>query len=315
MISTLELARICGVSQGTVDRALHGRAGVSPATRDRVLKEAAARGHRPHPAAREILTGRSPIVQAVLPAANNLFFMDLAERLASALAERGLRLQIAVVRDRETLVEALEDAAARRQRLSIVVPPEDGILLPEALVRDLPMAFLLAPCANPGVPFVGADEERTGRDGVAHLAARGHRRIAFLTSARRTHAVEARASGYRKEMKARKGAPHIFQSDDLAALPEWLREHRSTALFCHNDWLAARAILALQRRGVAIPGELSVLGIDDSPTLISLFPELSTLAYPVRETIQALLAVLDGKGGRTIPAPFRLVPRGTLAAV
>ncbi len=315
MISTLELARICGVSQGTVDRALHDRAGVSQATRARVLREAAARDYRPHPAAREILTGSNPVVQAVLPAANNLFFMDLAEQIGQALAGRGLRLQIALVRDRKALIETLEDAAARRQRLSIIIPPEDGIELPAGLVRDLPMVFLLAPCANPSVLFLSPDEERTGGSGVDYLARRGHRRIAFLSSPRLIQAVEARMRGYLKEMKSRNLTPDIFREGDLRSLPDWIAERKATALFCHNDWLAVQAIQALQKRAVRIPDDLSVLGVDASPTLASLFPNLTTLAYPVEALVASILSLLDGKNASLAHASCRIMSRGTVADI
>lgn len=67
MISSLQLAKLCGVSQGTVDRALHNRGRVSEQTRARILEAARAQGYVPNPAARELMTGRSTLVAAIAP--------------------------------------------------------------------------------------------------------------------------------------------------------------------------------------------------------------------------------------------------------
>src|ERR1700744_2609682 len=116
MISSLELARRCGVSQGTVDRALHDRPGVSAKTREKILRVARQHGYRPHPGVRELLTGESRTVGALVPVVNNIFFMDLFSELDQALKQKGLRLQLTPVEDQAAFLEALEDCAARRHR-------------------------------------------------------------------------------------------------------------------------------------------------------------------------------------------------------
>jgi len=68
MISSLELAELCGVSQGTVDRALHGRGGIAESTRAKILEAARLHGYAPNPAARELMTGQSSVCGAVIPA-------------------------------------------------------------------------------------------------------------------------------------------------------------------------------------------------------------------------------------------------------
>lgn len=153
MISTTALARLCQTSQGTVDRALHGRPGVSEATRDRILRAAAKHGHRPHPGMREMLSGRSDIVQAAFPSINNIFFMDLAAQLAVALREKGLSLQLSLVNDARELLALLEDAAARRHRAAVFIPPSDNIAVPPTLSRHLTLITLLNPCRGTNVRF------------------------------------------------------------------------------------------------------------------------------------------------------------------
>lgn len=306
MVSTLTLARLCGVSQGTVDRALHGRPGISGATRERILRAAARHGYRPHPAAREILDGRAHVVQAIFPTVNNLLFMDLMSILAEALERRNLRLQITLCRESADLLNALEDAAARRQTLALVIPPEDGINIPRTLTVHLPVLSLFSPCRN--APFLSPDEETTGADGTQHLFDAGHRKIIFLSSRRRAHAVRVRAAGYRKRMRELGLSPKVLYSEEAVLA----QRKQATAIFCHNDWLAIRLMLRLRKEGVAVPEELSVLGIDRGPTLTALFPDLTSMAYPLDALVTAILARLDGEEC-PVKTRFPVIPGRTVA--
>jgi LacI family transcriptional regulator len=303
MISTLALARLCGTSQGTVDRALHDRAGISAATRQRILRAAARHGHRPHPGMREILTGRSDIVQAAFPSINNIFFMDLAAHLAAELGKKGLRLQLTLINDAAELLVLLEDAAARRHRMLVFVPPAEKISVPATLSRHLPLVTLLNPCRGNNVPFLSPDERRTGRDGVNYLHGLGHREIVFLSSQRRAYAIAARAAGYRERMRELGLRPRTVYSVD----PTQWGPSLPSALFCHNDWLAIQAILALRQHGLSVPQQISVLGVDGSPTLAALYPGLSTMAYPIEELTAAILARLEENTRSRQDMGFRII--------
>ena len=234
--------------------------------------------------------------------------MDLADRLATALEKRNLHLQISLVHSKDGLLSALDDAAARRHSLAIVIPPEDGIVVPAALSRHMPIVSLISPCRN--IPFLSPDEEMTGSDGVDYLYKLGHRKIAFLSSRRRAYAITARAAGYRKRMAELGLRPRVLYSAD----PSSWKKSPPTAIFCHNDWIAIQAIWRMNQSGVAVPGNVSVLGIDHSPTLAALFPDLTTLAYPMDAAISALLARLDGKERSLASTRFAIVKRGTVAA-
>jgi DNA-binding LacI/PurR family transcriptional regulator len=309
VISTLALARLCGTSQGTVDRALHDRPGVSAKTRERILRAAAKHGHRPHPGMREILTGRSDIVQAAFPSINNVFFMDLAAHLATELRKKGLRLQLTLVEDAAELQALLEDAAARRHRLAVFVPPADKISVPVTLSKHLPLVTLLDPCRGNNVPFVSPDERRTGRDGVDHLYRLGHREIVFVSYRRQAHAIVARATGYQERMRELGLRPRVVFSVE----PTSWGTPMPTALFCHNDWLAIQAILSLRQHGLSVPQQMSVLGVDGSPTLAALRPGLSTMAYPIEEVTASILARLDNKTRSLEKVRFRVIAGETAA--
>ena len=257
-----------------------------------------------------MLAGRSAIVQAAFPTVNNIFFMDLAAHLAAALKKKGLSLQITPANDEQELLAVLEDSAARRHRLAVFVPPVENISVPVTLSRHLTLAALLSPCRGRNVPFLSPDEERTGRDGVDYLHDRGHRDIVFLNSRRRSHAILARAAGYEKRMTELGLQPRIVFSPDPLSWGKPL----PTALFGHNDWLAIQAILALRQRGIAMPQQVSVLGVDNSPTLSALFPDLTTMAYPVEALTNAILARVENKTVSLRKERFTVVVRKTVVS-
>jgi LacI family transcriptional regulator len=312
MISSLELARQCGVSQGTVDRALHDRAGISPTTREKILRIAKQRGYRPNPAARELLTGQSMTVGAILPAVNIVFFMDLFNELGRALAKQNLRLHLTPVENREAFLDVLEDFAARRYRLAVVIPPEDNIPMPRAITAGVPLISLFSPCRGPGIHFISADEEETGRDAVRYLHRRGHPRILHLTSARHAYAITARAQGYKKQCKELGLPSRILLNAETKSLHQALQQFRPTALFCHNDWLALRALVLLSEMGLRVPDDISVLGVDNSPTLAALQPGLTTLAYPIASAVNAIMDFLAEKPSRLKLERYLLVERSTV---
>ncbi len=309
MISSLELARHCGISQGTVDRALHNRPGVSPKTREKILRAAKQLGYRPHPAAREILTGQSTTVGAILPTVNNVFFMDVFNRLGHWFSEQGLRLHFTPVENRLAFLEVLEEFASRRYRLAVVIPPEDNIPVPQNLASALRIVSLISPCRGKGVDFLSPDEAETGRDAVRYLHGQGHRRILHLTYDRPAYAIAARAAGYKAQCREMGLASKVLSFVDADRLAETLRSFRPTALFCHNDWMALRVQLILAAQGMRVPEDISILGVDDSPTLMAVHPGLTTLAYPVEKAVAAIGDVLAGRTATIAGERYQLVER------
>lgn len=312
MISSLGLAKLCGLSQGTVDRALHNRPGISPATRQRILDLARKHGYRPHPLARELLTGERTTVGAIIPALNSLFFLDLLNEIRNALIVEGWRLFLCAVTDEREFQKTLADFAARRCRAAIVIPPRDYLPLPALVTADMPVLSLLSPCRGTRVTFLTPDEVTTGRDAVAYLRQRGHRQILHITYARRACAIRNRARGYSRAMRQHGQIPRVLAPLDAASLLETVRRYRPTALFCHNDWLALSALRILTQAGIRVPKEISVLGVDNSPTFSALCPDITTMQYPVGDIAQLCRRLLRGENPPLTISRLTIVERHTV---
>jgi DNA-binding LacI/PurR family transcriptional regulator len=310
MISSLDLARICGVSQATVDRAMHGREGIAARTRQRILREAAKHGYRANPIASELLRGDSRIVGAIVPMFGRVFFADMMSELAVAVAWAGLRLFLSPAEDEAGFFDAAAEFASRRVRAIVVIPPRPGLTLDAATTGGVRVLSLLDACGDEAA-LVAPDERQTGRDAVQYLTQRGHRRIVHVTYARQGHALTDREAGYVEAIQARGLTPVVLREPDDATLVQC----GATAMFCHNDWLAVRVIGALTQAGFAVPGDVSVLGVDDSPTLRQVWPTLTTMRYPMAGVAARVTAIIAGvETASMLPIePLTIVERATVA--
>lgn len=307
MISSHELARLCGVSQGTVDRALHNRGRISPATRARILAMAAQHGHLPHPAAQELM-GHTTSGRVVALLADDYlrspFFLDLLAETASALRQAGMALSIALAgRGAADLAACATETVARRPRALLLVLPPEELDLPATLVAAQPVLSFLLPCRIPGVHNLLPDEAAMGRAATEHLLSLGHRRILHAHPRRRHWAIDARAAGYAAAMAAAGLPPVIVPIDDPADAAAAVRAQRATALFAHNDPLALGAIRHLQAQGLRVPEDCAVIGVDASPIIAAIDPSLTSVAYPFAGLAAQVVPILLGHAPPALPAP------------
>lgn len=313
MISSLELARLCGVSQGTVDRALHNRAGISSKTRDRILRVAREKGYQANPMATEMMQGRSVIVGGIAPSFNSVFFADLFQTIAIRLREVGLRLHICTYDNARTFVEVLTDFAARKSAGAVVIAPmSEPFEIAPPVLKSMPVVSLLNTLPNVKVPGVHPDEFRTGFDATRGLIDRGHRAIVMVDYAFDTPAIAQRASGYERAMRESALVPVRLCKPDRATLIETIRQRRATAIFCHNDWLALETIRQLHAEGLSVPGDVSVLGVDNSPTFTALCEDVTTMQYPFADIADHVAAIVQGRPRKGEIGPCKWVERGSV---
>jgi LacI family transcriptional regulator len=254
---------------------------VSPATKARVLEAANEYGYIAHPAMQELLSGQTSLVGGIVPAVNSPFFMDLMQAAAIHCADAGLRLLITPVKSESDFRGALKEFAARRFRGALVVPPRDNIALPE--VGSVRVASFIAPSEGVNVRSFLPDEVDIGAKATQYLVEHGHRRIAHLTYARKSLPIIDRATGYRNTMRVQGLHERVIVDDGGKELADVVTSVKPTAILCHNDWLALDVIRRLGTLGYRVPDDISVMGVDDSPTFKALYPGITTMRYPMDE--------------------------------
>lgn len=317
---TLEhVARVAGVSRATVSRVINGVGTVDPRLRRTVEEAITATGYVPNHAARALVTRRTGSVALVVseperrelpePFAGRVFtdphFGRVVTGLLAVLRPAGIQL---------TLMLA-DDAGARDQVLGYLRQRHaDGVVLLSTHSDDpLPAALLSArlPVVMEGsparpVPISHVDvEQRTGAALAAdRLAERGCRRAATICGPLDMIVGRDRLAGFRDAM-ARHGqrdVPVVEGSFTLdsgeKAMERLLAEHPGVdGVFAANDLMAQGALLALRDRGVAVPGEVAVVGFDDSSAALAARPALTTVRQPIEdmagEMARLLLAHID----------------------
>ena len=288
MISSLELAKLCGMSQGTVDRAIHNRPGISERTRQKILDLARRYGYQPNPAVREIMYRSSNLVGAIIPSLNNIFFMDMMSLLKESLKDQNKMLLLTPVKDWDDFIYALDEFAARKMHAAIVVPPEENLVLPDRITQSLPVLSLLSECKGKAIVHLSADEVQAGKMAVQYFAKLGHRRILHITYARQAQGILMRVQGYREQMRTLGLKPRVEIYHTEEDLLKTLKQYRPSAIFCHNDWLAFTILRFVQDQGLRVPEEISILGVDHTPTLQMLYPDLSSLEYPMKQFTRSI---------------------------
>lgn len=315
MISSIELAKICGVSQGTVDRALHNRKGISEKTKKKVLKAAERYGYRPNPVASELLRGTSCIVGAIVPAVNSPFYMDFMRFIRLELEKQGLKLYLTTASSEKDFIETLEDFAFRKTKAVVVVPPVDNIEIPENVSRIMPVVSLIGPCKGSNAIFLNADEHQTSHEAVSYLWNKGHKNILHVTYEGDYCSIIDRRDGYVEKMKELGGKPSVLAPLNEEQLVAKVKNENITAVYCNNDWLALAVIRNLQQNGYRVPEDVSVIGVDNSPTFTALYEDITTVEFPMHELAIACSQWITEKSLTSINFALKVIERKTVKAV
>lgn len=309
-----DVARLAGVSVGTVSRALNDRYGVNSATRRDVLEAAKTLGYQPDPTARE-LSNRQPVTVGLSVAQGHKrlipFFVLYLGHLLDAMADSGLR-----VRDVPTGKDGLP------------AEPADAYVLLGAHSGDPRIDHLKAQRVPhvlvghfDGVSSVAADDVTGGRLAGEHLLALGHERVLHLTGDLDSQSFADRLAGFEDALRdAGAPPPEVVVCRELTALGAYralssrLAVDPPTAVFAATDELASGCVAAAEDLGIGIPEDLSVIGFDDMPEVGE---GLTTIRQDIRElarqTVTLLLEGLRGESERNVRLEVELVDRGTTA--
>ena len=311
-----DIALRARVSEATVSRVLNDKPGVSPETREAVLAALDALGLERPARLRRRTAG---LVGLVVPELNNPIFPEFAQTIESALAQRGYTLvlctqtpggvtedeYVEILLDRQVsgivFVSGLHaDATGDHERYRRLVARELPIVLVNGFVDGLP------------VPFVSPDEQAAAELAVSYLTSLGHRRIGLISGPDRFLPVRRKIAGYRAAMRAQVGVPDgdlgelislsLFGVEGGEAATHRLLDVGVTGIVCGSDMMALGAIRSARRRGLEVPGDVSVVGYDGSPLMAFTDPPLTTVRQPVEAmAVAAVRALVDEIEGHAAP--------------
>lgn len=267
------VARRAGVSKSLVSLVMRGSPQVKPDKREAVLAAARELGYRPNTVARSLVEGRTRTVGVLVSDLRNPWYVDILDGFRGTLDTDGMRVLIGAGqhghRVDRSVVEAFLDM--RVEGLCVLGSmPRDEFLVDA--IRSVPTVVASSYDYDlPGVHTVVNDDVRGVRLAVDHLVELGHRRIAHLGGGDSGVGV-ARRRGYQQAMRAHGLSEHALvaecgydeRSGHDAAESLLRRTSRPTAIVALNDLACAGALSAAGELGLRVPGELSLVGYDNT---------------------------------------------------
>ncbi len=325
---TLEMvATEAGVSPSTVSRILNGTAKVRESKVRAVNAAVAKLQFRPNPVARSLAGGKSMSVGVVIQAIESPFYAETLATMEKALFRAGYSVLFVSGHWREDDERrCIEHLLSRRVDGIILMTsclPEQELI---QLSRSAPLVLTGRHVASDRICSLDVDNSPGARLAAEYLIGQGHQRIAFIAGPVEHPDSTQRLDGY----KAALAGSHIPFSRKLvvagdytdaggyAAMNRLLDTGESfTAVFAANDQSACGAMLALHRRGLEVPRDISVVGFDDLPSSSFTIPPLTTVHRSINEiavtTAEAMVELIEGRTPAPRATPATLAIRESTA--
>ncbi len=289
----VDVARLAGVSRMTVSRVVHDRAKVREETRTAVLAAIRELNYEPNLAARNLVMAGELRIGVIYSNPSAAFMSDFLVGVFEEATSAGARL---------VLVRGEDGQAPTPQELRrllgsgvhgvVVAPPlgESAVVRDMLRAANLPVAVVAAGRPPADAISVRIDDRKASQAMTRHLLDLGHRRIGFITGNPDQTASAERLEGARAAIAAVDGAELVLAQgaftygSGLRAAEQLLDAHPPpTAIFASNDDMAAAVVSVAHRRHLDVPGDLTVVGFDDTTVATTLWPPLTTVRQPVRQ--------------------------------
>ena len=310
----LDVAALAGVHAATVSRTINVPEKVAPDTRRRV--EAAVRelGFVPNRAARGLITGRTGNVAVIVPDITNPHFASLMRSVERSARQSDLQVLLVDTGEHPDEEVRAAESLSREVDGFVIVSPRRLHRALDAL-GSTPAVFVNRPVHEHASILL-----RTApavADALQHLAGLGHRRLAYLGGPSGSWAAGERRSAVRSS-GATSGMEVVELSvpeptfDATAIVVPEIVASGVSAVLAFNDQMALGVVAGLTGRGISVPRDLSVVGIDDVPMAAMVAPPLTTISLPTGEVGAVALAML-GEGPTTKELFGEFVLRGSTA--
>jgi DNA-binding LacI/PurR family transcriptional regulator len=320
------VAQLANVSIATVSRTINRVSTVNPKMAKRVWEAIEKLDYFPNTQARSLVSGRSRLLGLIVSEITNPFFPELIQGFEDIAVEHGYEILISSTNyDPRRMSLCIRRMLERRaEGVAVMTFGVERPLLEQLAERKVPLVFVDIGPERPGISLLKVDYHHGIRQGVQHLAALGHRDIAFISGPRRLHSAQSRLAAFSRSL----------EECGIVADPAWIVEgdhtmeggieamdsllkskQRPTAVMCSNDMTAIGVLHKLYRAGLRVPDDLSVIGFDDIQIAQVTIPPLTTIQMSCFELARAAVTALrahveeGGEPKRNYKIPTHLVVR------
>lgn len=308
MATLSDVASEAGVSPTAVSRHLNNRIALPQATRERIDAAIVKLNYRPNLLAKRLSTGRTEAIGLVTPEIANPFFAELAAAVEAEAQRHGYAVYMSSTQgDPAREIDAIQRLQDQHVDGLIMMTnqPDDGTLA-ELLSQQRNVVLLDEDIPGVSLPRVFVENEEGCYRATRHLIEAGHRDIAIVSGPQNLFSVRERLAGFERAM----GEAGLAVPPGWVLLGEYSREYgrnaaallfggtiRPTAIMACSDYIAIGILSAARQMGVAVPGDVSLVGFDDMPFAELVDPPLTTVRQPIAEmgraAFEQLLALMN----------------------
>ncbi|MGP1356027.1 LacI family DNA-binding transcriptional regulator [Roseicyclus sp.] len=303
-ITSLDVARLAGVSQSAVSRVFSG-ASASAETIRKVRSAADRLGYRPNSLARAMITGKSRMIGLVVAYLDNQFYPVAIELLSAALRERGYHILLMMAGNSTEGIESVMQDLMTYQVDGIVTASVamSSDLTERCAAMGIPVVMFNRGQDGSGLSSITSANVEGGRKVAEFLVAGGHRRIAHVAGWQGSSTGRDRARGFAEGMAALGREPlavidgMYHREPAIAAVRALMdRPDPPDAIFVGNDHMALAALDTLRGpMGLKVPQDVSIVGYDDVPMAAWESYDLTTVRQPVNRMVEATVETLIGQ--------------------
>ncbi len=304
-----DIARDAGVSVATVSRVLNGTKFVSKELEEKVLASIARQGYVADHIARSMVLKKTFTIGLIIPSISEMYHQMVFGGVESTLEEMGYKVLVCRVQDTLSNERIYLDLLLQNRVDGIILMHESSNPEVYAHLKKTQVPIVLAGVDIPGLQFpqVRIDDEAAAIDGARYLLQRGHKKIALIAGS--GYSVgDKRLKGYKRALKEYaiafdetlvEAGGYTIESGYQAMKTLLGRHVTLDAVFALSDEMAVGAMRAAFEAGLAIPGDISLLGFDGITLSAYTTPKLTTVSQPIFEIGQKaaalLITMLQGK--------------------
>ncbi|HVW75979.1 MAG TPA: LacI family DNA-binding transcriptional regulator [Alloacidobacterium sp.] len=298
-----DVAKHAGVSIATVSRTINRVPTVDKDLARRVWKSIEELNYFPNTQARALVSGRSRLFGLLISEITNPFFPELIQGFEDFAIENNYEILIGSTNyDPERMEICIRRMIERNvEGVAVMTFGIEEPLLDELVSRNIPMVFVDTAPPSENVSTLAVDYHHGIREGVQHLAALGHRKLAFISGPRQQKSCQLREVAFLSSVAEIGVEPHkqwLVEGDHtleggMRAMEQLLKSNEfPTAVMCSNDMTAIGALRVLARTGLRVPDDISVVGFDDIHLAEFVYPPLTTVRMSRNDLARAAFSAL-----------------------
>lgn len=303
MVSIRDVAKHAKCSTSTVSRVLNSRDAVDKDTRQRVLNAIEELNYKPNLIATGLRVNKGNLIGVVVPDDITHSFSAVTHSSMEVARSRGFNVLFGCTKGNPKIEAAFIDDLLRRNVNGIIFSrvSDESRIMTTIQKKNIPIVIIDRTLEQEGTPHVVLDNVKAGQLAARHLGELGHRHVCCITGPLNIALCRDRLRGFKEGLKEF-GIPESdiivqegnFKFDSgVEAVDIMLKKRRRlTAMWAMNDIMALGALRELQKQGMRVPHDISLMGMDDQDICEMVYPSLTTVHYPFDLMVDKAMTLL-----------------------